>query len=62
MAKPPKNQQSSIDRLPPDIREKLFDLLNDPRVTQLAATAEINAWLAKEQAALAKTRRTVSYK
>lgn len=37
-----KNQQSSIDRLPPDILEKFQELLRDPRVTQLEATARIN--------------------
>jgi hypothetical protein len=40
-----KNQQSSIDRLPDDIREQLQELLRDPRVTQLEATARINAVL-----------------
>lgn len=40
-----KKQQSSIDRLPDDIRVKLQDLLRDPRVTQLEATARINAIL-----------------
>jgi len=38
-------QQSSIDRLPEDVREKLQELLRDPRVTQLDATARINAIL-----------------
>lgn len=37
-----KQQQSSVDRLPDDIREKLQELLRDPRVTQLEATARIN--------------------
>jgi hypothetical protein len=41
-------QQSSIDRLPDDIREKLQELLRDPRVTQLAATARLNEILAAE--------------
>lgn len=40
-----KDQQSSIDRLPEDIREQLQALLRDPRVTQLEATARINAIL-----------------
>jgi hypothetical protein len=40
-----KDQQSSIDRLPEDIREQLQSLLRDPRVTQLEATARINAIL-----------------
>lgn len=40
-----KQQQSSIDRLPDDIREKLNALLRDPRVTQLDATLRINAIL-----------------
>jgi len=43
-----KHQQSSIDRLPDDIREKLFELLRDPRVTQLDATAKINDILETE--------------
>ena len=43
-----KRQQSSIDRLPDDIREKLQELLRDPRVTQLEATARINAVLEAE--------------
>lgn len=42
-----KKQQSSIDRLPDDIRDKLNELLRDPRVTQLDATARINAILAE---------------
>jgi hypothetical protein len=37
-----KRQQSSIDRLPDDVREQLQALLRDPRVTQLEATARIN--------------------
>jgi hypothetical protein len=41
----PKDQQSSIDRLPDDIRKKLNALLRDPRVTQLDATRRINAIL-----------------
>ncbi len=41
-------RQSSIDRLPDDIREKLQELLRDPRVTQLEATARINAVLEAE--------------
>jgi hypothetical protein len=40
-----KRQQSSIDRLPDDVREELQALLRDPRVTQLEATARINAIL-----------------
>lgn len=35
-------QQSSIDRLPDDILERLHELLRDPRVTQLEATKRIN--------------------
>ncbi|MHB1183383.1 MAG: DUF3486 family protein [Desulfobulbia bacterium] len=35
-------QPSSIERLPEDILEKLQELLRDPRVTQLEATAKIN--------------------
>lgn len=41
-------RQSSIDRLPEDIREKLHELLRDPRVTQLEATAQINEILRRE--------------
>ena len=41
-------QQSSIDRLPEDIRDQLHELLRDPRVTQLDATARINAILAEQ--------------
>ena len=41
-------RQSSIDRLPEDIRENLHELLRDPRVTQLDATKKINEILAKE--------------
>lgn len=40
-------QVSSIKRLDDDILEKLQDLLRDPRVSQLDATAEINALLAR---------------
>jgi hypothetical protein len=43
----PRDQQSSIDRLPEDIRTKLEELLRDPRVTQLDATRRINAILAE---------------
>lgn len=35
-------QQSSIDRLPDDILERLHELLRDPRVNQLEATKRIN--------------------
>lgn len=42
MSERKKRQQSSIDRLPDDVREQLQSLLRDPRVTQLAATAKIN--------------------
>lgn len=41
-------QQSSIDRLPDDIREKLQELLRDPRCTQVWATERINAILEEE--------------
>jgi hypothetical protein len=37
-----KRQQSSIDRLPDDVRKQLQAMLRDPRVTQLEATARIN--------------------
>lgn len=39
---------SSIETLPPDILERLQELLRDPRVTQLDATKEINKILAKQ--------------
>lgn len=39
---------SSINRLPEDILEKLQELLRDPRVTQLEATARINEILEEE--------------
>jgi len=41
-------QRSSIERLPDDIRDKLHELLRDPRVTQLEATKRINAILEEE--------------
>ena len=41
-------RQSSIARLPADILEQLQELLRDPRVTQLEATAKINAILEAE--------------
>jgi len=43
-----KRQQSSVDRLPADIHEKLLELLQDPRVTDLAATKKINEILEAE--------------
>lgn len=39
---------SSIQQLPPDILEQLQALLRDPRVTQLEATARINAILEEQ--------------
>jgi len=39
---------STIDLLPADIKAKLQELLRDPRATQLAATAKINAILAAD--------------
>lgn len=39
---------STIDRLPDDVREKLHELLRDPRVTQLEATRQINEILERE--------------
>lgn len=42
------NRQSSIERLPADILEKFQELLRDPRVTQLQATAKINKILEAE--------------
>lgn len=41
-----RRQTSSIEKLPPDILEKLHELLRDPRVTQLDATRRINEVLA----------------
>ncbi|MBN2060713.1 MAG: DUF3486 family protein [Deltaproteobacteria bacterium] len=41
-------QRSSIARLPEDIREKLQELLRDPRVTQMEATERINAILEED--------------
>ena len=41
-------QVSSIELLPADIKAKLQELLQDPRVTQLEATAKINAILEEE--------------
>lgn len=41
-------RQSSIDRLPADILEKLQELLRDSRCTQLDATAKINEILEAE--------------
>lgn len=41
-------QKSSIERLPEDVRERLHELLRDPRVTQLEATARINEILEAE--------------
>ena len=38
-------QQSSIDRLPKDVREKLHEFLNDRSVTQIKATELVNALL-----------------
>jgi len=43
-------QASSIDRLPDDIRDRLQELLRDPRVTQLEATRRINGILEEEGA------------
>ncbi len=41
-------RQSSIDRLPEDIRAKLQELLRDPRVTQLEAVQQINEILEQD--------------
>lgn len=41
-------QQSTIARLPEDILERLHELLRDPRVTQMEATARINEILEAE--------------
>lgn len=40
-------RSSKVEQLPPDILEKLQELLRDPRVTQLDATKRINAILAE---------------
>ena len=39
---------STIEQLPPDILEQLQELLRDPRVTQMEATARINDILAEQ--------------
>jgi len=41
-------KRSTIERLPEDIRQKLQELLRDPRVTQLEATKRINDILEAE--------------
>lgn len=41
-------QLSTIDRLPADIKAKLQELLQDPRMTQLQVTADINELLEAE--------------
>jgi hypothetical protein len=38
-------RKANVDLLPPDIRERLNDLLRDPRMTQLAITSEIQQLL-----------------
>ncbi|WP_286694989.1 DUF3486 family protein [Spongiibacter sp. UBA1325] len=43
-----RNRPSTIEQLPPDILQQLQALLRDPRVTQLAATHQINAILEAE--------------
>src|SRR3569832_464552 len=40
---------STIEQHPPDILEQLQELLRDPRVTQMEATARINAILADQE-------------
>lgn len=42
------SQASTIDRLPPDIKGHLQQLLQDPRVSQLEVTAKINELLEAE--------------
>jgi hypothetical protein len=42
------SRPSSIDRLPPDVRQALDRLLADPRVTQLETVARINDILARD--------------
>jgi len=44
----PKDQQSSIDRLPESIREQLMAMLRDPRLTQVAVREKINAILEED--------------
>lgn len=56
----PKQQQSSIDRLPEDIRTQLQELLRDPRVTQLDATRRINAILEDVDPALQLSKSAVN--
>lgn len=41
-------RKSTIDTLPPDILERLQELLRDPRMTQLGVTARINALLQEQ--------------
>src|SRR3569833_3110117 len=43
-----KPRPSTIEQLPPDILEQLQALLRDPRVTQMDATARINAVLEEQ--------------
>lgn len=53
-------QPSSIDRLPDDIKGRLQELLQDPRVTQLEATARINEILEAEGHADRVTKSSVN--
>lgn len=45
---PDMGRKSSIEVLPQDIVDKLHDLLRDPRINQMDATAKINAVLAEQ--------------
>lgn len=42
-------RKSSIDQLPPEIRDALHELLRDPAISQLEATQKVNALLEAEQ-------------
>lgn len=44
----PKKQPSSIDKLPEDIRDRFYEMLNDPRMTGLSITDAINDLLASD--------------
>lgn len=39
------SRPSTIDQMPPDLLDKLQELLRDPRITQLSATQQINSIL-----------------
>lgn len=54
------SRQSSIDQLPPEIRDALHALLRDPAVSQLEATRRVNDLLAAEKAALRVSKSAVN--